>query len=83
MLPLATPCYYLPLSATHVPQIKCVVFDKTGTITHGCPRVTRVSLYSAGTSLAHFAAVTGAAEAGSEHPIATGTGPSVKVQTGP
>ena len=53
-------------------QVKTVVFDKTGTITHGAPRVTRVSLYSSRMSLSHFAALIGAAESDSEHPIASG-----------
>jgi hypothetical protein len=47
------------------------MFDKTGTITHGVPRVMRVLLLSDVTalSLRKVLAVVGTAEASSEHPL--------------
>ncbi|CAG5115771.1 unnamed protein product [Candidula unifasciata] len=60
-----------PLELTH--KIKVIVFDKTGTITHGVPRVARVSLFvkSKDCSFIKFLAVAGTAETSSEHPIAS------------
>ncbi|XP_073899561.1 copper-transporting ATPase 2 isoform X3 [Castor canadensis] len=58
-----------PLEMAH--KIKTVMFDKTGTITHGVPRVMRVLLLSDVTalSLRKVLAVVGTAEASSEHPL--------------
>lgn len=52
-------------------QIKTVMFDKTGTITHGVPRVMRFLLLvdTATLSLRKVLAVVGTAEASSEHPL--------------
>ncbi|XP_054520951.2 copper-transporting ATPase 2 isoform X32 [Pan troglodytes] len=52
-------------------KIKTVMFDKTGTITHGVPRVMRVLLLGdvATLPLRKVLAVVGTAEASSEHPL--------------
>uniref|UniRef100_A0A8C9FJQ6 HMA domain-containing protein n=1 Tax=Pavo cristatus TaxID=9049 RepID=A0A8C9FJQ6_PAVCR len=52
-------------------QIKTVMFDKTGTITYGVPKVMRVLLLgdTAVLSLKKVLAVVGTAEASSEHPL--------------
>ena len=54
-------------------QVRCIVFDKTGTVTHGVPRVARVTMF-VGDSVCSFikmVAIGGTAEASSEHPIAS------------
>ncbi|KAL8622158.1 hypothetical protein ACOMHN_052960 [Nucella lapillus] len=60
-----------PLETTH--KIRCIVFDKTGTVTHGVPRVARVSMFvgDAVCSFVKMLAISGTAEASSEHPIAS------------
>lgn len=52
-------------------QISVVMFDKTGTITNGVPRVTRVLVLweVARMPLRKILAVVGTAEASSEHPL--------------
>ncbi|XP_036105652.1 copper-transporting ATPase 2 isoform X2 [Molossus molossus] len=59
-----------PLEMAH--KIKTVMFDKTGTITHGVPKVMRVLLLvdTATLPLRKVLAVVGTAEASSEHPLA-------------
>ncbi|XP_037655883.1 copper-transporting ATPase 2 isoform X2 [Choloepus didactylus] len=58
-----------PLEMAH--KIKTVMFDKTGTITHGVPRVLRFLLLveTAALPLRKVLAVVGTAEASSEHPL--------------
>uniref|UniRef100_A0A2K5LJT3 P-type Cu(+) transporter n=1 Tax=Cercocebus atys TaxID=9531 RepID=A0A2K5LJT3_CERAT len=58
-----------PLEMAH--KIKTVMFDKTGTITHGVPRVMRVLLLGDVSTLPlrKVLAVVGTAEASSEHPL--------------
>ncbi|XP_051025542.1 copper-transporting ATPase 2 isoform X2 [Acomys russatus] len=58
-----------PLEMAH--KIKTVMFDKTGTITHGVPRVMRFLLLvdTVTLSLRKVLAVVGTAEASSEHPL--------------
>ncbi|XP_063248101.1 copper-transporting ATPase 2 isoform X2 [Prinia subflava] len=58
-----------PLEMAH--QIKTVMFDKTGTITYGVPKVMRVLLMGdkAVLPLKKVLAVVGTAEASSEHPL--------------
>ncbi|XP_045204361.2 LOW QUALITY PROTEIN: copper-transporting ATPase 1-like [Mercenaria mercenaria] len=60
-----------PLETTH--KIKAIVFDKTGTVTHGVPRVARVAMFVEDKvcSFVQLLAVAGTAEASSEHPIAS------------
>ncbi|GIY71205.1 copper-transporting ATPase 1 [Caerostris extrusa] len=54
-------------------KVKCVIFDKTGTITRGIPAMTRISVFVDQNtfSLGKILAITGTAEANSEHPIAS------------
>ncbi|XP_041455525.1 copper-transporting ATPase 1-like isoform X3 [Lytechinus variegatus] len=59
-----------PLEMAH--KVKTVVFDKTGTITHGKPRVMRTKLFADGLDTMteeEFLAICGTAESGSEHPL--------------
>nr|7SI3_A Chain A, P-type Cu(+) transporter [Xenopus tropicalis]7SI6_A Chain A, P-type Cu(+) transporter [Xenopus tropicalis]7SI7_A Chain A, P-type Cu(+) transporter [Xenopus tropicalis] len=58
-----------PLEMAH--KIKAVMFDKTGTITHGVPKVMRVLLLGdvVKMPLKRMLAVVGTAEASSEHPL--------------
>ncbi|MGH0143099.1 UNVERIFIED_CONTAM: hypothetical protein FKN15_029790 [Acipenser sinensis] len=58
-----------PLEMAH--KIKTVMFDKTGTITNGVPKVMRVLMISdtARLPLKKVLAVVGTAEASSEHPL--------------
>ena len=52
-------------------QIKTIIFDKTGTITHGTPRVVKTETFVPATDLSEneFFAISGTAEASSEHPL--------------
>ncbi|XP_051782211.1 copper-transporting ATPase 2 isoform X2 [Erpetoichthys calabaricus] len=58
-----------PLEMAH--KINTVMFDKTGTITHGIPKVMRVLILSdiSKLSLRKLLAIVGTAEASSEHPL--------------
>ncbi|XP_068123226.1 copper-transporting ATPase 2 isoform X2 [Hyperolius riggenbachi] len=58
-----------PLEMAH--KINTVMFDKTGTITHGVPKVMRVLLLGdvSRVPLKRMLAVVGTAEASSEHPL--------------
>ncbi|KAK3577035.1 hypothetical protein CHS0354_003116 [Potamilus streckersoni] len=59
-----------PLETTH--KIKYIVFDKTGTVTNGTLRVTKVDMFvkSDVCSSEKLIVIAGTAEASSEHPVA-------------
>ncbi|CAG0919018.1 unnamed protein product [Notodromas monacha] len=54
-------------------KVKCLVFDKTGTITKGKPALSKLCVFvpESVMSIAGIIAVTSTAESNSEHPIAT------------
>ncbi|KAK2834201.1 hypothetical protein Q7C36_014902 [Tachysurus vachellii] len=58
-----------PLETAH--KIQCVVFDKTGTITYGTPKVVQVKVLVEGNQMARskLLAIVGTAENNSEHPL--------------
>ncbi|XP_071946438.1 copper-transporting ATPase 2-like isoform X2 [Antedon mediterranea] len=56
-----------PLEMAH--KLETVIFDKTGTITHGVPVVRKVNKFTDSVTLNELIAVAGTAEASSEHPI--------------
>ncbi|XP_011823849.1 PREDICTED: copper-transporting ATPase 1 isoform X2 [Mandrillus leucophaeus] len=58
-----------PLEMAH--KVKVVVFDKTGTITHGTPVVNQVKLLTESNRISHhkILAIVGTAESNSEHPL--------------
>ncbi|KAL8172965.1 UNVERIFIED_CONTAM: ATPase Cu transporting protein 7B [Gekko kuhli] len=71
VLCIACPCS-LGLATPTAVMVNTVMFDKTGTITYGVPRVMRILLLgdaAATLSLKKILAVVGTAEASSEHPL--------------
>ncbi|XP_053494325.1 copper-transporting ATPase 2 [Ictalurus furcatus] len=71
-----------PLEMAH--KIRAVMFDKTGTITNGVPRVTRVLVLwdRARLPLRTVLAVVGTAEASSEHPLGMAVAKHCKEELG-
>ncbi|KAG7326953.1 hypothetical protein KOW79_010354 [Hemibagrus wyckioides] len=71
-----------PLEMAH--KIKAVMFDKTGTITNGVPRVTRVLVLwdRARLPLRKVLAIVGTAEASSEHPLGMAVAKHCKEELG-
>uniref|UniRef100_A0A8C4P1D0 Copper-transporting ATPase 2 n=1 Tax=Dicentrarchus labrax TaxID=13489 RepID=A0A8C4P1D0_DICLA len=71
-----------PLEMAH--KIRVVMFDKTGTITNGVPRVTRVLVLweMARMPLRKILAVVGTAEASSEHPLGMAVAKHCKEELG-
>ncbi|XP_068165338.1 copper-transporting ATPase 2-like [Antennarius striatus] len=71
-----------PLEMAH--KIRAVMFDKTGTITNGIPRVTRVLVLweMARMPLRKILAVVGTAEASSEHPLGIAVAKHCKEELG-
>ncbi|XP_070786968.1 copper-transporting ATPase 2 [Enoplosus armatus] len=71
-----------PLEMAH--KISVVMFDKTGTITNGVPRVTRVLVLweMARMPLRKILAVVGTAEASSEHPLGMAVAKHCKEELG-
>ncbi|XP_062236407.1 copper-transporting ATPase 2 [Platichthys flesus] len=71
-----------PLEMAH--KIQVVMFDKTGTITNGVPRVTRVLVLweMARMPLRKILAVVGTAEASSEHPLGMAVAKHCKEELG-
>ncbi|XP_035533272.1 copper-transporting ATPase 2 [Morone saxatilis] len=71
-----------PLEMAH--KIRVVMFDKTGTITNGVPRVTRVLVLweMARMPLRKILAVVGTAEANSEHPLGMAVAKHCKEELG-
>lgn len=55
--------------------MKCILLDKTGTITYGTPTVTGLCLFVEQNvcNIATLLSVVGTAEINSEHPIASGS----------
>ncbi|XP_048400098.1 copper-transporting ATPase 1 isoform X2 [Stegostoma tigrinum] len=58
-----------PLEMAH--KINTIVFDKTGTVTHGTPRVMNLKILSEGNYISQMKllAIVGTAETNSEHPL--------------
>ncbi|XP_067841972.1 copper-transporting ATPase 2-like [Heptranchias perlo] len=71
-----------PLEMAH--KIKVVMFDKTGTITHGVPKVMRVLILVdvAVLPLKKLLAIVGTAEASSEHPLGNAVAKYCKEELG-
>ncbi|TKR68365.1 hypothetical protein L596_024356 [Steinernema carpocapsae] len=67
-----------PLEMAH--RVKTVVFDKTGTVTEGCPRVVKVHCFISPAVLkfSELCSLIGSAESNSEHPIASSISSFVK-----